>query len=151
MSNPNNTNDEIAPFGGAGQNDVSDVPIYLTIASSIESKRWEERVATWSLLKELLGGASRSGRRKTARRTYPASSDGTRRKKNAVEALYLLVLDADRGDDLLEIVARIRALGYAAAVHSSYSHLSTETRIKFDDYKRHTGAGEVTAERGAST
>ena len=62
-------------------------------------------------------------------------------------ALYLLVLDADRGDDLSEIVARIRALGYAAAVHSSYSHLSTETRIKFDDYKRHTGAGEVTADR----
>ena len=135
-------NDVLSPT----QSSVDDLPIYLTIAGSIESKQWEERVATWGTFKEVLAEHPEWAT-KNGPSYLPGKLAGTQRKKNAVEELYLLVLDSDRGDDLRQIVERIRALGYAAVAHSSYSHLSKETRIKFDDYKRHAGTGEVTAER----
>src|SRR4051794_11699294 len=94
---------------------LDDLPIYLTIASSIGSKRWEERVATWGVFKQVLAEHPEWSA-KDGMSYLPGKLSGTERKKNAVEAIYLLVLDADRGDDLTEIAARIRALGYAAVV-----------------------------------
>ena len=125
--------DEEPADGPSAPMNIDDLPIYLTIASSIEAKRWEERVATWGVFKEVLEEHPEWSK-KDGLSYLPGKLNGTERKKNAVEELYLLVLDSDRGDDLTEIAARIRALGYAAIVHSSYSHLSAETKIKFDDY-----------------
>ena len=98
-----------APAAGFAGRVVDDLPIYLTIAGSIKSKHWDERVATWGAFKEVLGEHP-EWLTKDGLSYLPGKLSGTERKKNAVEALYLLVLDSDRGDDLAEIAARIRAL-----------------------------------------
>jgi len=121
------------------------LPICLTIARSIESKQWKQWPGTWAQFKRDLS-EHREVSKKDGPAYLPGKLNGTERRKNAVERLDLLVLDSDRGADLKEIASRLRALGYAAVVHSSYSHLSCQSLIKFDDYKRHTGTGEVTAE-----
>jgi len=141
MDNDDQKKAPVAPEATA----VDNLPICLATARSIESKHWKHWLGTWEEFKQVLSEHPETST-KDGLCYLPGKLNGTERKKNAVERLDLLVLDSDRGADLKEIASRLRALGYAAVVHSSYSHLSCQSLVKFDDYKRHTGTGEVTAE-----
>ena len=76
----------------------------------------------------------------------PGAIQGDRRKKPAVSELSALVIDLDKGEDLDELRALIRAKDLYATIYSTHSHLSRETEIKLDDYRKFMSGNEVTAE-----
>jgi P4 family phage/plasmid primase-like protien len=68
----------------------------------------------------------------------PARLRGKRRKKAYADCIEIAMLDSDAGTTLEEIAAAIRALGWAAIVSSTHSHLSvhtTATRLNWDRFK----------------
>lgn len=57
---------------------------------------------------------------------------GNERKANAVEALYLLGLDLDGGEDFDEVRRKIQGLGLFAVLYTTYSNGKAETAIARD-------------------
>ena len=51
----------------------------------------------------------------------------------------MVVLDLDKGEDIDAIRSSIRSKQLYAIIYSTYSHLTTETEIKLDDYIKFTG------------
>src|SRR5262249_48918110 len=75
----------------------------------------------------------------------PGIIRGDRRTKLAVCQLDWLIIDLDRGEDILAVIAAVRAKGLYALVHSTFSHMSSETDIVLDDYRKFTGEKTVNA------
>jgi hypothetical protein len=73
----------------------------------------------------------------------PALFRGRRRKKADADRIEIAMLDSDAGTPLDEIAAALRALGWAAIISSTHSHLSvhtTATRLNWDRFKQAHGA-----------
>ena len=68
----------------------------------------------------------------------PGEIVGDRRTAAAISALWALVLDLDKGEDLDVIERTIRSKGLLAFVYSTHSHMSSTTEIKIDDYREGT-------------
>jgi hypothetical protein len=66
----------------------------------------------------------------------PATFRGTERKQSAGERIDLILLDSDSGATLEEIAEAIGRHGWAAAIASTHSHLSTITRAKRGAYEK---------------
>ena len=115
----------------------------LAVASAIDSRAWTGEQTDWvTFAKVLMEHPERP--RKEGSSYLPGRLIGTERKKSAVAELSAVVIDCDSGDDLSQIAARLRTLGIEAVVHSTFSHLSNQTRIRFDDYKQYSGTAEAT-------
>ncbi len=71
---------------------------------------------------------------------------GERRLKQAVSQLDWLIIDLDKGEDINAVIAAVKAKGLYALIHSTYSHLSPETAIRLDDYRRFTHTNDITGE-----
>jgi hypothetical protein len=76
----------------------------------------------------------------------PGVIQGDCRKKPAVSQLDCLIIDLDKGEDVDDFIARVRAEELYALIHSSHSHLTQETEILLDDYRKFTGSNPVTEE-----
>lgn len=68
----------------------------------------------------------------------PATFRGSRRLKADAAEIHVLVLDYDRGDDLATLVDAIKAKGWTAAIASTHSHLTTETKVRRTHWKKYT-------------
>jgi len=131
---PTKTNTTITP---------QDQPISLSLARSIEARAWERLDTNWHQVVQFSLEHPESAKKDGL--SYIAGTlIGSERKKGAVDALYLLTLDCDSGDDLKDICDRISTLGWEAIVHSTYSHLAVTSRIRIDDFKRHSGSTSAT-------
>ncbi|WPB83747.1 hypothetical protein [Sediminicoccus rosea] len=72
----------------------------------------------------------------------PACFRGKRRKKVDADRIEIAMLDSDAGATLDEIAAALRALGWAAIISSTHSHLSIHTtakRLNWDRFKQAHG------------
>jgi hypothetical protein len=72
----------------------------------------------------------------------PATFRGINRKMNDADEIGIASLDADCGHTLDEIVEALEKAGLEAIVHSTYSHMTTESEISgsvFDKWKVATG------------
>ncbi|MEJ0095511.1 MAG: primase-helicase family protein [Methylocella sp.] len=76
----------------------------------------------------------------------PATFRGPTRAKSAAERIDIMMLDLDTGAlPIDEIEKRLRGLGLAAAIASTYSHMTTEYKAKKADWSKflagHPGEG----------
>jgi Primase C terminal 2 (PriCT-2) len=74
----------------------------------------------------------------------PATFRGTNRKKNDADEIGIAALDADCGHTLDEIIEALEKASLEAIVHSTYSHMTTESEIlcsDFDKWEAATGQG----------
>jgi hypothetical protein len=60
----------------------------------------------------------------------PATFRGNRRNAFDSDEIGIVVLDSDCGHTFEEITAVIDAAGYASLIHSTHSHLTTQTLVK---------------------
>ncbi len=103
-------------------------PIRLTFGRSRTEFRWtDRRDVTFDELCEVLRTSpigSKDGPCYT-----PACFAGGARRMDQAAHIDVAVLDADCGHSFEEISAAVRARGWRAIIHSTYSHLSTQTMI----------------------
>jgi hypothetical protein len=66
----------------------------------------------------------------------PATFSGNSRRKDEAVQIDVAVLDSDCGHTLKEIEDGVRGKGFRAIVHSTHSHMSTETVIKADPFDK---------------
>ena len=76
----------------------------------------------------------------------PAVFSGDRRTKSDAERIDVAVLDSDAGATLDEIAAAVRAVGLAAVVSSTHSHLTTTTKASRVNWERFKGVRPADAE-----
>ena len=74
----------------------------------------------------------------------PGVMQGERRLKQAISQLDWLIIDLDKGEDINAVIAAAKAKELCAFIHSTYSHLSQETEISLDDYRKFMGSNAVT-------
>jgi len=86
------------------------------------------------------------GQKKEGKVFVPGVIQGDCRKKTAVSELTALVIDLDKGEDLKEVNAAIRGKELYAIVHTTFSHLNSETEINVDAYRKFVGNNEVNSE-----
>ena len=105
-------------------------PAYtLTFGDHDQAGPWTDvRELAWPALAALL--TRHEAGPKEGACVVPATFSGTRRRKAEAVRIGVAVLDSDAGATLQEITAAIAARGWAAAVSSTHSHLSTRTRAK---------------------
>lgn len=126
----------------AGSSDAA--LIGIAIAPSITERAWEPAALTWAVF--VGAHLSHPVRATKGGPSYvPGTLTGSERKNTGVRELSLVVVDCDSGDDLEVITTRVKELGLEAVVHSSFSHMTDETRISYDHFCRFSD--EVTAER----
>ena len=66
---------------------------------------------------------------KDGRCYVPATFRGTHRRKDQAVRIDVAVLDSDAGADLATIRAAIEAQGWHGIIHSTHSHLTTQTAV----------------------
>jgi hypothetical protein len=104
----------------------------VTLGSSKTAPEWRRRV----LVKDLLPRLTRSPEgEKDGQCFTPAVFRGTRRTKSDADQITMVVLDSDCGHELYEIAAAIDVAGYQSFIHSTHSHLITQTEVKCSDLK----------------
>jgi hypothetical protein len=57
-----------------------------------------------------------------------------RRAAKNIDALYVIGLDCDAGHDIEELRAKVETKGWRAAIHSSFSHMKSETLVAVSAY-----------------
>jgi len=105
----------------------------VTIAGSMTQPLWTDVDSnTWSDLEVVL--TEHIAGEKDGHCYAPAVFDGDRRKNAKARQIDLIVLDMDAGDSRGELERAIGTMGWRAIVHSTHSHLYTETKVKRKDY-----------------
>jgi hypothetical protein len=101
--------------------------IDVSLAGSHFSKDWKAQSPTWNEFCECLSKSPVGS--KNGPCYSPGILKGTRRQLPFVEKIDLAVVDSDCGYTLEELRASVSAAGFAAIIHSTYSHQSTETLV----------------------
>ena len=92
------------------------------------STSWtDQRELSWPELTEVL--TTHKVGQKEGSAIVPATFRGDRRIKSDAEEIDVAFLDSDTGRTLAEIEASVRVCGWAAVISSSYSHLTTQTKV----------------------
>lgn len=100
----------------------------LTFGRSRSEFRWtDRREITFEQFAELLATAPVGG--KDGPCYTPAIFNGFSRRMDQAAAISVVVLDADCGHSLEEIEAALKARGWCGIIHSTYSHLTTQTPV----------------------
>lgn len=105
----------------------------VTLGRSKTEKEWRERIPFSNLLPKLI--VAPLGQKDGTCYT-PAIFRGTKRNLLDADQIGFAVLDSDCGHTLHEIVAAIDAAGYEALIHSTHSHLITQTEISCIDFEK---------------
>lgn len=118
--------------------------IRLTFGRSRTEVKWaDQRAITFDELANALASSSVGG--KDGPCYTPAVFDGYARKMDKAAQIDVAVLDADCGHSFEEIAAAVRARGWRAIIHSTYSHLSDSTMVAAGAAEKwmadHPGAG----------
>ncbi|THF59858.1 primase-helicase family protein [Ollibium composti] len=135
-----------APAGG-------DVEIAVTFGSSQEDTEFPpaERM-TWAEFCRVM--TRHQVGQKAGPCIVPAILNGTRRLKLEAKEIHVLVLDYDQGNDLATLVNAIEGKGWTAAIASTHSHLTTETKVKDVHWRKYLeqsaapSAAELLAQKG---
>ena len=115
------------------------------MAATIDSKRWNGQLVNWETFRKVQEEHPET-EEKNGRAFLPGKLKGLERKKNAVEELGIAVLDCDRGDNLGEIDRAPAFSGLRSRCSLFLSHLTDQTLIKFDDYRRFAQTVDVRAD-----
>ncbi len=94
----------------------------------------DTRTLTWSDLSDLL--TRHEVGPKTGGCIVPALFRGGRRKKANADRIEIAMLDSDAGATLEQVATAIQALGWAAIISSTHSHLTTRTIAKRSNWER---------------
>jgi hypothetical protein len=109
--------------------------IHLTLGRNKSEFRWTERQAI--TFDELATRLARADIGKKDGTCYtPATFTGYARKMDQAASIDIAVLDADCGHSLEEIEAAVHKRGWAAIIHSTFSHLNDRTSISAEAYDR---------------
>jgi hypothetical protein len=107
---------------------AADRQIRLTFGRSRSEVRWQDqREMTFGEMADILSVAPVGG--KDGACYTPAIFTGQARRMEQAARIDVAVLDADCGHSLEEICAALRAKGWRAIVHSTYSHLSDQSVV----------------------
>ena len=105
-----------------------DHQIRLTFGRSRSEVRWQDRrEMTFAEMADVLSAAPVGGKDGTC--YTPAIFTGQARRMEQAARIDVAVLDADCGHSLEEICVALRAKGWRAIVHSTYSHLSDQSVV----------------------
>lgn len=100
----------------------------LTFGRSRSEFRWtDRRELNFEQLAELLAQAPVGG--KDGSCYTPAIFTGYSRRMDQAAAISIAVLDADCGHSFEEIQAAVAARGWRAIIHSTHSHMTTQTPV----------------------
>jgi hypothetical protein len=119
----------------------------FTVGHHLQKDDWSNiRSLNWSELAGLLTTHEVGPKAGTC--IVPAVFSRGRRKKAEAVQIDVAMLDSDSGATLDEIQAAIATRGWAAAISSTHSHLTTRTAIKRSEWERfrHERGGQATAE-----
>lgn len=104
-------------------------PVEIARGNSAKQLRgWKTTESSFGQLLERLTRHEVSGS-KDGPAILQGSLKGGQRTKKAVDALYIVELDLDRGDDIDRVKARLRELGLFALIYSTYNHRTSETSV----------------------
>lgn len=104
-------------------------PVRLTFGIFNQSAPWtDQQTLSWPQLVSLL--TSHQTGPKEGSCVVPAIFRGTRRHKADADQIDVVFLDSDSGATLEEIVAAVRAKGWAAVISSTHSHGTTRTTVR---------------------
>ncbi len=118
----------------AGRGDAADT-ITITRGTSRTAAAWPDRwTGTWSDLAALL--TTHTTGQKDGACIVPALLREPARKKEHAERIDVAFLDSDTGTPLAEIKAALEARGWAGAISSTHSHLTTRTEAKQSHWDR---------------
>lgn len=106
----------------------------------------DRRILSWDEIVALLAPERPPVGPKDGPCYVPCTFAGVRRQKSAAQRIDLLCLDSDTGHHLDHILFKLREKGWAAIVHSTHSHMTTELTVPAEPYNRWVGAGGVGAE-----
>lgn len=127
---------------------------WLTFGRSKTERNWNnKRSLTFAELAELVADAPVGGKDGTC--YTPAVFRGKFRRMDDADRIDVVVLDADCGHTMQEIEAAVRAQGWRAIIHSTYSHLTDQTILAADAAEKwlaedngRTIAGYMASKRG---
>ena len=99
----------------------------LTFGRGDTDRVWRDvRSLTWAELCRLLTDHREGDKRGPC--IVPARFRDERRTQADADEIGIVMLDADCGHTLDEIAAAVRAKGWASVIHSTHSHLTTQTK-----------------------
>lgn len=115
----------------------------FTFGHYTQTGPWTDRRAmSWPTLATFLTNHAIGAKEGTG--IVPAIFSGSRRQKGDAQQIDVAFLDSDAGATLQEITAALSRHGWAAAVSSTHSHLTTTTRAKRGNWdKFRTAATEA--------
>jgi hypothetical protein len=128
---------------------VDSAAVYLKITESPKLRQvygWKTQEYTPAELENRFSQHRRLLNKEDCAAFVPGVIQGERRQKSGVSELSLLVLDLDRGEDIDVILGQLRSANLYAIIYSTHSHMSSETEIKLDDYRRFANSKHVTVE-----
>ena len=114
-----------------------------------QAKGWKTSNITFATFDQGLLKHRELQKKHDAEAFVPGTIEGDQRKSAAISELCAFVFDLDKGEDLDAIRQTIISKGNLAFVYSTHSHLSPETTIKIDDYRRFTGNRQTVTSDGA--
>jgi hypothetical protein len=118
-----------------------DPVIHLTFGRSKSEFRWSDRrELTFESLAKVLSKAETGPKDGTC--YTPATFTGFARRMDQAAQIDIVVLDADCGHTLEEIEKAVKARGWQAIIHSTYSHLSDVTTIAAEAFDRWSAAND---------
>ena len=123
-------------------------PLRLSFATGTYSKHWQTISLSWgALLKFLDAGIPTNNKDCIILCPGPlkggSSSEGTRKLKDNVESLHLLIYDFDKGDATIEaLTERLEALGTECAMYPTFSHLKDTSKLSWSVTRPNTTTGE---------
>ena len=128
--------DEAAPGPNTGP------PIYTcTFGVYNQDTAWSDvRSLTWADLTDLLTQHAVGAKEGSC--LVPAIFSGTKRTKADATRIEIVFLDSDAGYSMQEISTAVSARGWQAVVSSSYSHLTTTTKVKRGNWDKYRAAAE---------
>lgn len=107
----------------------------ITLAQNRSQKEWTDaRSGIWGEFQTLL--TTHQAGKKDGICYTPAVFRGVRRTKKEALKIGLGVLDCDTGETFTEIRKAITEAGYSAIIHSTYSHMTTETKVSRSEWDK---------------
>lgn len=111
-------------------------PIGVTFGTKSTNSTWiDRRTLTWSDLAKLL--TTHTVGQKDGTCIVPALLRGSSRKKEDADTISIAMLDSDTGVALAELADAVRRWGWAGAIHSTHSHMTTTTRVRYSNWRKY--------------
>ena len=127
----------------------AELALEVSFACARGSQHWFTQPLTWGVLQKLFEAEIETRAKDSiifcaGPLTGGKADNGTRKVKEHVEGLDLVVLDFDKGDAPLDkLAARLTALGLEGAAYATFSHLKAETSLAWSVTRPNAKTGEI--------